>query len=152
MQAEHLPCIAAEYVQRIRCEPASTVAGAVDQDADAGAQVDGFELEEVDQSYGAAVECLDDQPQLPCGVEVEALFVEETPERVPRKGRERSADAPHGWVVLPHVEQADVFGFECAQAREFSFERHGSMKKRRPATTEIAFCESPRMNLMFRGR
>lgn len=60
-----------------------------------GAQVDGFELEEVDQSYGAAVECLDDQPQLPCGVEVEALFVEETPERV----REKGASVP----LTPHT-------------------------------------------------
>lgn len=115
----------AQYGQRIRGVAAAAVAGAVDEDADAGPQVGGFEIEEVDEPHGAAVERLDDQPQLPRGVEVEALLVEKTPERVAREGRERAADAPHGGVVLPRIEQVDVFGFERPQARQFSFEGHG---------------------------
>lgn len=75
----------------------------MDEDADAGPQVGGFEIEEVDEPHGAAVERLDDQPQLPRGVEVEALLVEKTPERVAREGAPSVPLTPHTAGSFSHA-------------------------------------------------
>lgn len=124
MQTERLLRIAAENAEGVGGESPPPVAAVVNQNADAGAQVAGFEFEEIQQPHSAAVERLDDQSQLPNGIEIEPLFVQKPSKGETRKGRDRSADAPDRRVVLPSVEQVEVFGFESPETCEFSFEKH----------------------------
>ena len=99
----------------------------MDQDSETGAPVEGIELEEVRNAYGARFGArLDDQPQLTRAEKVAALQLrrDEPLHLGPREGLGRAAHAPHGGVVLPCVEQLRVLRFHGPEPDDAAFEVH----------------------------
>ena len=95
--------------------------GGVDENADTRPKVGRVEFEKIEQPDGTARKRFDDEPQLACGIDVEALFVEKPLQRVTGEGCQRTADSPYRRVVLPSVQQVEIVGFERPQTDAFPF-------------------------------
>ena len=96
----------------------------MDEDADTRPKVGRVEFEKIEQPDGTARKRFDDEPQLACGIDVEALFVEKPLQRVTGEGCQRTADSPYRRVVLPSVQQVEIVSFERPQTDAFPFESH----------------------------
>lgn len=96
---------------------------AVDEDADAGALVDGVVVEEVDAPHGAGAVDGDEAELAGGGDAVEGRPEEIVGEAVSGEGDVLGAGVPDGGVVFPAVDEVDIFRFEGAETDGFDSHR-----------------------------
>ena len=126
MEVERFAAISLQSLERISPVSAAPHLGRC-HDTHARAQVLRIELEEIDRARHRGlwrVGCLDDEPLLPRGVDVEALLVDKTHKRMAGKRGRSPAYPPYIRIVLPAVHRVEIVGLKRPQSAYRTLDVH----------------------------